>query len=74
MATNAFEFFLGRRQRACTELLEQNEDVAGFVAALLEHLVDYSREQGIPYRAIILDRPFVTADGYINARIRRGVT
>jgi hypothetical protein len=71
MPDNSFEFFLGRRRRACTDLLEHNEDVAGFMAALLEHLVDYSRAEGIPYKAIRLDLPFVTNDGRIVAQIRK---
>lgn len=71
MAENAFQVMLGQRRRACTELLEQNEDVSGFMAALLDHLVEYAREEGIHFREIRLDRPFVTNDGRIVGKIQR---
>lgn len=71
MAENALEVMLGRRRRACTEILEQNEDVSGFMAALLEHLVDYAAEEGIHIKQIRLDRPFVTNDGRIIAQIQK---
>ena len=71
MPDNPLEFFLGQRRRACTELLEKNEDVSGFMAALLDHLVEYARVEGIPLVAIRLDRPFVTNDGRIVAQIQK---
>lgn len=71
MAENSFEYFLGRRRRACTDVLEKNKDVAEFMAALLEHLVDYAAEKGIPVTAIRLNMPFVTNDGVIQARISK---
>lgn len=71
MADNAFEVMLGRRRRACADILEQNEDVSGFMAALLDHLVEYARKEGIHPRQIRLDRPFVTNDGKIVAQIQK---
>jgi hypothetical protein len=71
MAENSFEYFLGRRRRACTDILEKNRDVAEFMAALLEHLVDYAAVEGIPIQAIRLNMPFVTNDGIIQARISK---
>ena len=71
MATTPFEYFLGRKQQACADLLERNEDVSGFMAALLDHLVEYARQEGIPLAAIRLDLPFVTNDGRIVAKITK---
>lgn len=71
MAENAFEVMLGRRRKACTDILEQNEDVSGFMAALLDHLVEYAAKEGIHPRQIRLDRPFVTNDGRIVAQIQK---
>jgi hypothetical protein len=71
MATTPFEHFLGNRRQACTDLLEKNEDVSGFMAALLDHLVEYARQEGIPLAAIQLNRPFVTNDGKIVAQITK---
>jgi hypothetical protein len=71
MATTPFEYFLQNRRQACTDLLEKNEDVSGFMAALLDHLVEYARREGIPLAAIRLDLPFVTNDGQIVAKIGR---
>ena len=71
MAATAFQYFLGRRRQACTDILEQNEDVSAFMAALLEHLVDYASAEGIPIKAIRLNMPFVTNDGVIQARISK---
>ena len=72
MPETPFEHFLGQRRTACTELLLQNEDVSAFFAGLLDHLVDYARAEGISFREITLDRPFVTNDGRIVAQIRKG--
>jgi len=69
MAENALEVMLGRRRRAVTDILEQNEDVSGFIAALLDHLVEYAGQEGIHIKQIRLDRPFVTNDGRIVAQI-----
>lgn len=44
------------------------------MAALLDHLVEYSRREGIPLKAIRLDRPFVTHDGKIVAQIQKAPT
>lgn len=71
MPQSPLEFFLGRRNAACVRLLEQNDDVNEFSRALLEHLVDYAEREGIEFRDIKLDRPYVTNDGYIKARITR---
>ena len=71
MATTPLEFFMGRRNAACVRLLEQNSDVNDFTRALLEHLVDYAKREGIEYADIKLDRPYITNDGYIRARIMR---
>lgn len=62
---------MGRRNAACLRLLEQNTDVNEFTRALLEHLVDYAKREGIEFSEIKLDRPYVTNDGYIRARIMK---
>jgi hypothetical protein len=41
------------------------------MAALLDHLVEYARQEGIPITAIQLNRPFVTNDGRIVAQITK---
>lgn len=71
LATTPFEYFAGRRNMACVQLLERNEDVNEFVRAVLEHLVDYANHEGIRVEDVKLDRPYVTNDGYIKARITR---
>ena len=71
MPESPHQYFLGRRNAATVRLLEQNEDVNQFIRALLEHLVDFADKQGIRYAEVNLDRPFVTDDGYIRARITR---
>lgn len=74
MATTPFEYFLGRRNQACVQLLEKNEDVSYLVMGLLEHLVDYANHKGIAVEDIKLDRPFIKDDGsnsYLVARITR---
>jgi hypothetical protein len=71
MPTSAFEYFVGRRNAAMVQLLERNPEVSGFMQALLEHLVDWSKEHGVRYEDIKLDVPFVSHDGYIRARISR---
>ncbi len=71
MPTTPYEVFLGRRNAACVRLLEQNADVNEFTRALLEHLVDYAVKEGIAFSDIKLDRPYVSNDGYIRARIMK---
>lgn len=71
MATTPHEYFLGRRNEACVRLLEKNEDVNGFIRAVLEHLVDFANHKGIRFEDIRLDRPYVTNDDRIIARITR---
>ncbi len=71
MPASAFEYFLGQKRQACADILEKNEDVSGFMAALLDHLVEYAQREGIPVQAIRLDRPFVTNDGKIIAQIQK---
>jgi hypothetical protein len=70
VAGTPFEYFLAQKRQACTDLLEKNEDVSGFFAAVLDHLVEFSRQEGVSMQRIQLDRPFVTADGKIIAQIR----
>ena len=71
MPTTPFEWFLQNKNRKCTEFLEQNEDVSGFVAALLDHCREFCEQEGIPVRALQLDKPFVTNDGKIVAQMRK---
>ncbi|CAN5756205.1 hypothetical protein BH24ACT15_BH24ACT15_36390 [soil metagenome] len=68
---NPLQYFLGQRNAACVRLLEQNEDVSTFIRALLEHLVDFANHEGIAARDVRIDRPFVSDDGYLKARITR---
>lgn len=71
MATTPFEYFLGRRNAACVQLLEKNQDINEFIRSLLEHVVDYANHEGIRVEDVKIDMPFVTNDGYVKARITR---
>lgn len=71
MPDSPYQVFLGRRNAACVRLLEQNPDVNEFMRALMEHLVDFADKEGIRYADIKIDRPFVSNDGYLRARILR---
>ena len=71
MPDNPYQYFLGQRNAACVRLLEQNEDVTEFIRAFLEHLVDYANHEGITFDRVRIDRPYVTNDGYVKARITR---
>lgn len=71
MAATAFEYFVGRKNAACVQLLEKNQDVSEFIAALLDHLAQYADREGISVTDVKLDRPYITSDGYIKARLMR---
>lgn len=71
MATTSFEYFLGRRNAACVQLLERNHDMGAFIQGLLEHVVQYAEREGIAVEDVKLDLPFVSDDGYIQGRITR---
>ena len=71
MATTPFEYFTGRRNESCVRLLEKNEDVNQMIRALLEHLVDFANHEGIRFEDVKIDRPFISNDGYLVARITR---
>lgn len=71
MPESPYQYFLGRRNAATVRLLEQNEDVNEFIRAFLEHLVDYANHEGVRFADVRIDRPFVSNDGYLKARISR---
>jgi hypothetical protein len=69
MADSAFTYFLQRRNAHVVRLLETNHSVAGALQGLLEHLVEYAEERGVPYTAIELADVHVTRDNQLVARI-----
>lgn len=66
---NAFEFFLERRNARVVGLLTTNATIATAIQGLLEHLVDFADEKGVPFRDIDLSDLHVTRDNYLVARI-----
>lgn len=68
-AENAFTFFLQRKNAHIVKLLETNHSVAGAIQGLLEHLVDFAAEKGVPYTAIELADVHVTRENMLVARI-----
>lgn len=69
MPANAFEFFLQRRNARVVQLLEQNDSVSGALQGLLEHLVDFADDKGVPFRDLDLNDAHVTRDNQLVARI-----
>ena len=69
MASNAFEFFLERKNARIVKLLEQNHSISGALQGLLEHLVEFADEKGVPYPDIELADVHVTRDSMLVARI-----
>lgn len=69
MPANALEYFVQRRSAHVVRLLDENRQIAGFVQALLEHLVDHAVEKGVRYADLDLDTPHITRDNVLVARI-----
>jgi hypothetical protein len=69
MATNALEYFIERNNARVVRLLETNHSVAGAIRGLLEHLVEFAEEKGVPYTAVELTDVHVTRNHELVARI-----
>jgi hypothetical protein len=69
-AESPFDFFVQRQNQRMVTLLEENHDVSRFVMAVLDHLEQHARAQGLRYADLRIEDPHVTPDGYIRARIR----
>jgi hypothetical protein len=65
-----FDFFVQRQNGRMVQLLEENREVSRFFMAILDHLEQHARATGRPYAALRIEDPYVTADGYIRARVK----
>lgn len=60
MATNAFEFFMGRQNARVVHLLERNHNVSGALQGILEHMVSVADAEGVPFEDVSLEDVFVS--------------
>lgn len=72
MPSNAFEFFIGRTNSDVVQLLEQNHDVSRVIMGLLQELVTFARDKGVPFHRVRLhDAHVVPTDaGYAQVQAR----
>lgn len=72
MAGTAYEF-LSERQDRLAPALRGNPDLAAFVQAVLEHVVDHADARGLALSDVTLEPPVVIQQGgtsYVSARVR----
>ncbi len=72
MATDAYEFLRERHDRLASAL-SANEDVANFVQAVLEHVIDRAAARGEALADIEIESPQIVRQGnnyYVMAGIR----
>lgn len=72
MAENAFQYFQGRTNSRVVSLLERNHDVSSAVMGLLNALVQFADDKGVPIERVKLHDAFVepTDAGYAQMRAR----
>ena len=73
MAANVYEH-LEQNNRQMVKLLDKNRDMSEFIAAFVDHCVEYCNRVGCAAEDLIVDRPFVegyaSGEGeYLKARI-----
>ena len=72
MAENAFQHFQGRTNSRVVSLLERNHDVSGVIMGLLNALVQFADDKGVPIERVKLNDAFIepTVAGYAQMRAR----
>lgn len=72
MPSTAYAFLAERNDRLI-QALNRNKDVAQFIQAFLEHLIDRAEAKGVQPEDLTIDPPQIVqrgAQSYISARIR----
>lgn len=72
MAENAFQYFQGRTNSRVVGLLERNHDVSRTILGLLEALVQFADEKGVPVERVKLHDAYLepTDAGFAQMRAR----
>jgi|OpeIllAssembly_1097287.scaffolds.fasta_scaffold00003_12 hypothetical protein len=72
MAETAFQYFQGRTNSRVVNLLERNHDVSKVVLGLLEALVQFADDKGVPIERVKLHDAYLepTDAGYAQLRAR----
>jgi len=69
MPSNAFEYFLQRRNARLVRMLERNREIAEMIQGLLENIEEHCVNKGLDVAKVGIRDAFVTSDGVVTLRI-----